>query len=110
MVVHDEHLPHGLWKLGVIQETIQGRDGKIRGASIKVAKRDKQQDILQYPIQLLYPLEISSPLGETESREEPTDDQSHSHPNPNDTQSDSSQQTSPRRSHRAAAQQADHRR
>ena len=113
VVVHAEHLPRGLWKLGVIQETIQGRDGKIRGALVKMAKRDRQQEFLRRPIQLLYPLEINRPnslLEGTGNQEEPTDDQPHSHPNPNDTQSESSQQTSPRRSRRAAAQQADHRR
>ena len=113
VVVHAEHLPRGLWKLGVIQETIQGRDGKIRAALVKMAKRDRQQEFLRRPIQLLYPLEINRPnslLEGTGNQEEPTDDQPHSHPNPNDTQSESSQQTSPRRSRRAAAQQADHRR
>ena len=111
--MHDEHLPRGLWKLGVIHETIQGRDGKIRGALVKMAKRDRQQEFLRRPAQLLYPLEINQPnsqLERTGDQEGPTDDQAHSHPNPNDTQSDSSQRTSPRSSRRAAAQQADNRR
>ena len=61
VIVHDEHLPRGLWKLGRIQETIEGRDGQIRGATIKMAKRDRQQDLLRRPIQLLYPLELCCP-------------------------------------------------
>ena len=61
VIVHDEHLPRGLWKLGRIQETIEGRDGQIRGATIKMAKRDKQQDLLRRPIQLLYLLELCCP-------------------------------------------------
>ncbi len=111
--MHDEHLPRGLWKLGVIQETIQGRDGEIRGALVKVAKRDRQQEFLRRPVRLLYPLEISQPNSLPEGtgiQEELTDNQPCSQPNPDDTRSDSSQQTSPRRSHRAAAQQADHQR
>lgn len=113
VVVHDEHLPRGLWKLGVVQEIIQGRDGKIRGALVKMAKRDRQKDVLRRPIQLLYPLEITQPNSLPEGtgcQEELTNDPPLSHPNPNNTQADSSQQTVPRRSRRAAAQQADYRR
>ena len=39
VIVHDESLPQGLWKLGRIQGVITGRDGKIRGATVKVASR-----------------------------------------------------------------------
>ena len=97
----------------MVQEIIQGRDGMIRSALVKMVKRDRQKDALRRPIQLLSPLEINQPnslLEETRSQEESTNDPPHSHPNPNDTQADSSQQTSPRRSRQAAAQRADHRR
>ena len=40
------------------KKTIKGRDGQIRGAEVKVVKRDRQQDLLRRPIQLLYPLEV----------------------------------------------------
>ena len=60
VIVHDEHLPRGLWKLGRIQETLKGRDGQIRGAKVKMAKRDRQHDLLHQPIQLLYPIEACS--------------------------------------------------
>ena len=113
VIVHDEHLPRGLWKLGRIQETIKGRDGQIRGATIRVARRDRQQDLLHRPIQLLYPLEVCSPSPETGtvgseelSRnaslpevEEKTAEHSHSGP-----------QETRRRSQRAVAQEADERR
>ena len=58
MIVKDEHLPCGLWKLGIVQEVMKGRDGLIRAAVVKVASRGWQHLILKRPIQLLYPLEI----------------------------------------------------
>ena len=60
MVVHNESLPRGLWKLGRIQEIITGRDGKIRGAIVKVASQNRQHPLLRRPIQVLYPLEVHS--------------------------------------------------
>ena len=58
MVVKDDHLPRGLWKLGIVQNIMKGRDGLTRAAVVKVASRDRQHLILKRPIQLLYPLEI----------------------------------------------------
>lgn len=34
VVVHEEGLPQGFWKLGKIEEVIPGRDGKVRGAVV----------------------------------------------------------------------------
>ena len=58
VIVKDEHLPRGLWKLGLVQEIMRGRDGQTRAAIVKVASHDRQHLILKRPIQLLYPLEI----------------------------------------------------
>ena len=58
VIIHDDQLPRGLWKLGKIQEVMRGKDGPIRGAVVKVARRDRQHLYLKRPIQLLYPLEI----------------------------------------------------
>ena len=60
VIVHDEQLPQGLWKLGRIQEHFKGRDGHYRGAFVRMAVRDCQQVLLRQPIQLLYPLELKS--------------------------------------------------
>ena len=40
VIVHNDHLPRGLWKLGRIQEVLRGQDRLIRGAVIKVACRE----------------------------------------------------------------------
>ncbi len=42
VIVHDDSLPRGLWKLGRIKRIITGRDGQARGASVRVASRDQQ--------------------------------------------------------------------
>ncbi len=59
VIVHDESLPRGLWKLGRVQEVLTGRDGLPRGALVRVAVRRKQQKLLKRPLKLLYPLEIT---------------------------------------------------
>lgn len=60
VIVKDEHLPRGHWKLGVVQEVLTGRDGLTRAAVVKVAASDRRYSTLRRPIQLLYPLEIHS--------------------------------------------------
>ena len=61
VIVHDEQLPRGLWKLGRVQELFKGRDGHCRGAIVRTVTRDRQQILMKRPIQLLYPLELKSP-------------------------------------------------
>ena len=58
VIVHDDTLPRGLWKLGRVQEVLTGRDGLPRAALVRVASRDRQHILLRRPLQLLYPLEI----------------------------------------------------
>jgi len=58
VIVKDDHLPRGQWKLGVVQEVMPGRDGQVRAAVVKLASSGPRAPILRRPIQLLYPLEI----------------------------------------------------
>ena len=37
VIVKDDHLPRGQWKLAVIQEALKGRDGLTRAAVVRVA-------------------------------------------------------------------------
>ena len=66
VIVHDEHLPRGLWRLGKITSVRKGQDGQVRGATVKIANSDGQKVLLNRPIQLLYPLEVraSEPVSE----------------------------------------------
>lgn len=70
VIVKDEHLPRGHWKLGVVQELLTGRDGLTRAAVVKVAGSNRQQSSLKRPIQLLYPLEIRSDIFTATSSED----------------------------------------
>ena len=61
VIVHSTDQPRGFWKLGQVKEALVGQDGEIRGAVVQVAGRGCQATLLHHPIQLLYPLEVSSP-------------------------------------------------
>ena len=73
VIVHDDTLPRGLWKLGRIQEVLTGPDQQPRAALVRVASRDRQHVLLRRPLQLLYPLEIhEAKMPETDSEAELT--------------------------------------
>ena len=59
VLVQDETLKRGKWKLGKIERLILGRDQEIRGASVKVITNDNALSINR-PVQKLFPLEVSS--------------------------------------------------
>ena len=117
VIVYDEHLPRGLWKLGRIVSVMKGRDGQIRGATVKTTSSDGRTIHLNRPIQRLYPLEVqaqsdasadTSTLESDASRQTDTSTPVRDFTRPRDVE------TSPdrdgRRSRRAAALQADDRR
>ena len=117
VIVYDEHLPRGLWKLGRIVSVMKGRDGQIRGATVKTTSSDGRTTHLNRPIQRLYPLEVqaqsdasadTSTLESDASRQTDTSTPVRDFTGPRDVE------TSPdrdgRRSRRAAALQADDRR
>ena len=55
VIIESEEKNRGLWKLGIIEEVITGQDGVVRGAKLTAGK-----SIMEGPVQLLYPLELSS--------------------------------------------------
>ena len=74
MVVHDESLPRGLWRLGRVEQLIPGRDEEVRGAVVRVSSGGCQSSLLRRPVQLLYPLEAhnsKSPTEETSGDDPP---------------------------------------
>ena len=60
VLLYEDSLPRGFWKLARVIELITGRDGRHRGAVIRVPTKDGRTTILRRPLQLLYPLEIKS--------------------------------------------------
>jgi len=103
VVIKDEQLPRGQWKLGVVQSLLTGRDGQARAATVKLASSGRQHSVLRRPIQLLFPLEIhgelpvNEPSSTSNSKSPPTLEK----PEPNPSGESSS------RPRRAAAKQAD---
>ena len=58
MIVHEESLRRSFWKLGRIKSLIVGKDGRTRGATVRVAGKNQRFTSLNQPLQLLYPLEV----------------------------------------------------
>ena len=43
----------------MVEKLLTGQDGLVRGAVLRVSSRNGRATILQRPLQLLYPLEVS---------------------------------------------------
>ena len=72
VIIHDDALPRGLWKLGRTQELFSSHDGPPRAALVRVAARDCQHVLLRRPLQLLYQLQIhEAKMPETGSEDAP---------------------------------------
>ena len=63
VIVGDDKLPRGLWKLGTVTSLMVGKDGEVRAASVKTHSKDGKLLSLRRPIQKLYPLEIREGFG-----------------------------------------------
>ena len=54
VIIKGEEKNRGLWKLGIVEELITGRDGVVRGAKLRA-----RRSYLERPVQQLYPMELS---------------------------------------------------
>ena len=72
VVVHDENLPRGLWRLGKVEELIVGADGNVRCARVRISSPNRSPISVKRSLQRLYPLELSSDdgYGETDKQQE----------------------------------------
>ena len=61
VLVHQENISRSSWKVGVIEKVIKGRDGKVRGACVRLIARGKPVYI-DRPVQKLYPLEVRAEM------------------------------------------------
>ena len=68
VIVFEEGLPRGKWRLGRVNKVIPGKDGVIRGTQISVRSRNGGKVDVYRPIQKLYALEVSAM---TETQNEP---------------------------------------
>ena len=59
VIVHNESLPRGFWKLGHIQNLTVGKNGEARGAAVRFAGKNHRFTTLNQRLRLLYPLEMN---------------------------------------------------
>lgn len=72
VIVHDEKHSRGLWRVGRVTHLVRGKDGKVRGAKVRVAERGKKPTTIRRPLQKLYPIEIGDQDVEQAQEEETT--------------------------------------
>ena len=58
VLLYDDALPRNFWKLARVLNLIAGRDGKTRGAVVRVPAKSGETTTLRCPLQRLYPLEV----------------------------------------------------
>ena len=63
VILKEDKVPRNSWKLGRVKDLHVGKDGQARGATVTLLREGKETYHLQRPIQLLYPLEVSSDSG-----------------------------------------------
>ena len=57
MAVHEDGVKRSLWKMGVVEGLICGRDKEVRGAHVRVIANGRDVHISR-PVQKLYPIEV----------------------------------------------------
>lgn len=55
VIIEDEVMPRGYWRLGVVETLLVGRDEEVRAATVRTHSKPI---VLKRPIQKLYPLEV----------------------------------------------------
>lgn len=85
VLIYDEDKPRLLWKLGKVETVMEGADGAVRGASVRV-KAGGKYAVLNRPVQHLIPLEVNADRdvgsnlpAELPPSEEPVNNESGSH-------------------------------
>ena len=58
VLIYEDKVKRGLWKMGIIENLIVGKDGKTRGTTVRKAGKSKPE-LITRPLQKLVPLEIS---------------------------------------------------
>ena len=57
VVVHENGVKRGLWKMEEVEGLICGRDKEVRGAHVRVITKERDVQITR-PVQKLYPIEV----------------------------------------------------
>lgn len=56
-LLKEDNVKRQLWKMGMVERLIVGKDNQVRGAKVRTISRDKPQFLFR-PLQKLYPLEV----------------------------------------------------
>ena len=59
LIKDDDMTPRNRWRKGVIDELIKGKDGKVRGATLRVFTKEGRINLIQRDIKRLIPLELN---------------------------------------------------
>ena len=59
VLIHDK-LPRNRWKMGLVLELFEGKDGLVRGGKLRTLSKSERISHMNRPINKLYPLEIPS--------------------------------------------------
>ena len=68
VLIHDPVQPRALWRISKVEKLLQGSDGLVQGASLRV-RSGTTTILLNRPLQHLYPLEIGAPADQMDRRE-----------------------------------------
>ena len=60
VMIHGEEKNRGVWKIGVVEQLIQGRDGIVRAVRLRTGKNK-----IERAVQMLYPLELQCDVDTT---------------------------------------------
>ena len=67
VIVHEDNVKRGNWKMAVVEELIARRDGVVRGARVRLAQKGRAV-FLSRPVQKLYPTEVKHDEGKKERK------------------------------------------
>ena len=67
VIVQEDNVKRGYWKMAVVEELVAGRDGVVRGAKVRLA-RDGKTVFLSRPVQKLFPTEVKHDEGKNERK------------------------------------------
>ena len=58
VLMHSDKCLRGFWKHAKVEKLIQGSDGHVRGAVIRLPTKGNRTTLLRRPLNCLYPLEV----------------------------------------------------
>ena len=63
VLISEEKIPRSVWRIGRVDSLIESKDGHVRAANLRVlSKTGKKPNIIQRPVQKLYPVEANVDL------------------------------------------------